>query len=51
MYRYITDNRFWYSLIVVTSGYANKCSLILDQIIKGESAINKDLGQKCYIKN
>ncbi len=51
MYRYITDNKFWYSLIVVTSGYANKCSLILDQIIKGESAINKDLGQKCYIKN
>lgn len=51
MYRYITDNRFWYSLIVVTSGCANKCSLILDQIIKGESAINKDLGQKCYIKN
>lgn len=51
MYRYITDNRFWYSLIVVTSGYSNKCSLILDQIIKGESAINKDLGQKCYIKN
>lgn len=51
MYRYITDNRFWYSLIVVTSGYANKCSLILDQIIKGGSAINKDLGQKCYIKN
>lgn len=51
MYRYITDNKFWYSLIVVTSGYANKCSLILDQIIKGESAINRDLGQKCYIKN
>ena len=51
MYRYITDNKFWYSLVVVTSGYANKCSLILDQIIKGESAINKDLGQKCYIKN
>ena len=51
MYRYITDNKFWYSLIVVTSGYANKCSLILDQIIKGESSISKDLGQKCYIKN
>lgn len=51
MYRYITDNKFWYSLVVVTSGYANKCSLILDQIIKGESAINKDLGLKCYIKN
>ena len=51
MYRYITDNKFWYSLVVVTSGYANKCSLILGQIIKGESAINKDLGLKCYIKN
>lgn len=51
MYRYIKDNKFWYSLVVVTSGYANKCSLILDQIIKGESAINNDLGLKCYIKN